>query len=70
MTNNLTKKRVLMISRVAIALAELGDDAAIDKLVEELEDRVDKLRAQCWPYNERGAGGAPRHAGGKAGANA
>ncbi len=70
MTNNLTKKRVLMISRVAIALAELGDDAAIDKLVEELEDRVDKLRAQCWPYNERGAGGAPRHAGGKAAANA
>ena len=63
MTNNLTKKRVLMISRVAIALAELGDDAAIDKLVEELEDRVDKIRAQSWPYNERGAAGAPRKAG-------
>ena len=63
MTNNLTKKRVLTISRVAIALAELGDDAAIDKLVEELEDRVDKIRAQSWPYNERGAAGAPRKAG-------
>ena len=69
MTHNLTKKRVLLIARITVALAELADDAATEKLVDDLEDRVDKMRTGCWPFNER-SGGTVRHAGVKAAANA